>query len=64
MNSLIGFMGALGLQIIFVALYIATVLQIKHSYSKGLPILRGYAAQIRGLLRRTRHADPTTHHFG
>ncbi len=64
MNNLIGFIGAMALQFMFVVLYIGMVLSIKYLISRSLPVMRGYLDQIRDLVHGTSHLDSTSQHPG
>ncbi len=64
MENLIGFIVAMGLQLILVAFFIALVLSIKLLIRRISPVLHRYADQIKEILQRARNADPGTHHPG
>ena len=64
MENLIGFLGAMGLQLTLVAFLIATVLSIKLVIRRCSPVFHMYMDQIKGVLQRERHAGPGTHHPG
>ena len=64
MENLIGFIGAMGLQLILVAFFIATVLSFKLLIRRISPVFHRYTDQIKEILQRERHADPGTHHPG
>ena len=64
MNNTIGFIVAMGLQLVFIVLYIAMVLSIKYLASRSLPAIRRFLDQLKDFAHRTRHFDSTSHHPG
>ncbi len=64
MENLIGFIGAMCMQLTLVAFLIATVLSIKLVIRRCSPVFHMYMDQIKEILHREQHADPGTHHPG
>ena len=64
MNTLIGFIGAMGLQLLLVLIYVTLILTLMYFSRKSLPVFRSHLDKIRGFVHRTRPVDHTVHHPG